>query len=111
MDADAMRECAQHCNDCHVTCVETSRHCMEQGGDHVRPAHFALLLTCADICATSARALLRGVHEHVHTCRACAALCRACAESCAAMADDDPAMRRCADACNACADSCERMAA
>lgn len=106
----AMAACIGACTRCHATCLETLRHCLEQGGKHAAPEHVTLLATCADICRTSADAMLRGSAAHVHTCRACAAICRLCAESCEAMGDDD-VMQRCAAACRACAESCEVMAA
>lgn len=105
-----MEDCIRHCTDCHAVCVETLAHCARRGGAHAAPAHLALLQTCADICRTSADAMLRGADVHVHTCRACAEICRRCADACDAMGDD-PAMRRCAEICRACADSCARMAA
>lgn len=106
----AMDDCIRACTDCHAICLETLRHCTEQGGAHAEPAHLALLATCADICATSADAMLRGTSAHAHTCRACAEICRLCAQSCGKMGDD-AVMQRCAEACRRCADECERMAA
>lgn len=109
-DPAAMRECIGHCTHCHAICVETIRHCLEQGGAHAGAAHLSLMQTCADICRTSADAMLRGDAAHMHTCRACAEICRLCAEACEAMGDD-ARMRECAQACRRCAESCARMAA
>lgn len=106
----SMRECIDNCTQCHATCVETIRHCLEQRGAHADARHLSLMQTCADICRTSADAMLRGDAAHVHTCRACAEICRLCAEACAAMGDEDR-MRACVDACRRCAESCARMAA
>ncbi|WP_238382886.1 four-helix bundle copper-binding protein [Cognatilysobacter segetis] len=105
-----MDECIRHCTDCHAACIETVQYCLEQGGAHADPAHLALMATCADICRTSADAMLRGTAAHVHTCRACAAICDLCAASCESMGDDGT-MQRCAQACRRCAASCARMAA
>lgn len=107
---DAMNACIRHCTDCHAVCLETIAYCLEQGGAHAGAAHIALMATCADICRTSADAMLRGTDVHVHTCRACAEICRRCADACAAMRDD-AAMQRCAEACRRCAESCASMAA
>jgi hypothetical protein len=106
--SQGMNECIDNCTACHAICLETITHCLAQGGEHAAPDHIALLATCADICATSARAMLLGTEVHRHTCRACAEICRACADECAAM--DGEEMKRCADACRRCADSCEAMA-
>ena len=106
----AMNDCIEACTRCHAVCLETIRHCLATGGRHAAPEHIALLATCADICRTSADAMLRGTAAHVHTCRACAEICRLCADACAAMGDDAD-MQRCAEACRDCAAHCERMAA
>lgn len=39
-----MRECIQHCTECHNVCVETTVHCLQLGGKHVEAAHLRLLL-------------------------------------------------------------------
>lgn len=108
--AAAMRKCIENGSRCHAICVETIRHGLERGGEHAGAAHLTLMQTCADICRTSADAMLRGDSAHVHTCRACAEIRRLCAEACEAMADD-ARMRECAGACRRCAESCARMAA
>jgi hypothetical protein len=108
--SSAMSACIDNCTDCHRACLETIRHCLEKGGTHADPDHVSLLLLCAEICQTSANAMVLGVHQHGHTCRACAEICRACGEACDSMSDD-PALKVCADACARCADSCGRMAA
>lgn len=109
-DPQAMQDCIRACTECHETCLRMIDHCLRKGGRHAAPKHIALLATCADICRTSADAMLRGTHVHRHTCAACAEICSACAEACEAMADDE-AMRACAEACRRCAESCRRMAA
>lgn len=106
----AMNECIDNCQQCHAICLETINHCLSQGGRHAEAGHIALMATCADICATSADAMLRAAQVHEVTCRACADVCRQCAGSCASLGDD-PEMQRCVDICTRCAESCERMAA
>lgn len=108
-DAD-MQACIERCMRCHATCVETISYCLRQGGRHAEPAHIALMATCADICATSAAAMLRGAEVHAFTCEACARICTRCADDCAAMGED-AAMQRCAETCRRCAESCAAMAA
>ncbi len=106
----AMASCISNCLDCHRSCLETVKHCLQKGGDHAKPDHIALMLTCADICQTSANAMLHGASVHAHTCGACAAICRECARACLAMGDD-PVMKACAERCNRCAETCQSMAA
>ena len=107
--SQAMNECIDNCTQCHAICLETINYCLGKGGAHAAPEHIALLATCADICATSADAMLRGASVHSDVCGACAEICRQCADACDAM--NDPEMTRCADACRRCAESCSAMAA
>lgn len=105
-----MNECIENCTQCHATCLETINYCLGKGGKHADPEHISLMGVCADICATSADAMLRGSPVHAVTCGACAEICRRCAESCESMGDDAE-MQRCAQMCRRCADSCASMAA
>jgi len=84
-----------------------SNHCLEAGGDHVKPDHFRLMLACAETCQSAANMMLLGSQHHKAMCRVCADVCEACAQSCEQLAD----MRDCVDACRRCAESCRRMAA
>jgi hypothetical protein len=106
----AMNDCIEHCTQCHATCLETINYGLAQGGKHAAADHLGLLATCADICASSAAAMLRGAAIHTVLCGACAEVCRACAASCAAFGSDED-MQRCAQMCRRCADSCAAMAA
>jgi hypothetical protein len=105
----ALNECIDHCTQCHAVCLETINYCLSRGGQHSDPDHIALMATCADICATSANAMLRGASIHTVICGACAEVCNECAEECEEMGEDDPEMQRCAEICRQCADSCEAM--
>lgn len=103
-----MQECIQNCQQCHSSCLGmAATHCLEMGGKHVEPAHFRLMLDCAQICQTSADFMLRGSALHARTCGVCAEVCDACAESCQRIGD----MQECVDACRRCAESCRGMAA
>lgn len=105
-----MQQGIDTCANCATVCLETTTHCLEKGGNHADAKHIRLLQDCADICATSARFMIRESDLHTETCRSCAAVCRACAESCSAFKGDEM-MERCAEACRECADSCAAMAA
>src|SRR3546814_15273986 len=74
----AMNACIDNCTQCHATCLETINYCLSQGGQHAAPEHIGLLATCADICATSADAMLRGPSITPATCGSCAEVCRPC---------------------------------
>ncbi|WP_252954545.1 four-helix bundle copper-binding protein [Siccirubricoccus soli] len=82
-------------------------HCLEQGGKHVEPQHFRLMLACAEMCQTAANFMLIGTPHHRTTCGACAQICEDCAKSCEAVGG----MQECVEACRRCAESCRRMAA
>lgn len=107
--SDGMQACIDACTSCHQTCLHTARHCLEKGGEHATSAHIALLLDCAQICATSADFMTRHSQHHRTTCAACAELCRACAAACEKIGGSDM-MKQCAAECRRCADSCATMA-
>ena len=101
-----MQQCIQNCLDCHATCLTMqTNHCLEAGGKHVEPAHFKLMMDCAQICITCADFMLRQSEHHQHICAECAEICNACADSCEAVGD----METCVEACRKCAQSCGAM--
>ncbi|MCB4824870.1 four-helix bundle copper-binding protein [Roseicella aerolata] len=103
-----MQSCIEECLRCHGTCLSMAmNHCLQQGGKHVEPQHFKLMLACAEICQTAANFMLIGTHHHKHTCRECAEICEECARSC----EQVGGMEECVQACRRCADSCRKMAA
>lgn len=103
-----MRDCVEACLRCYSTCLHTAmNHCLEAGGKHVEPAHFRLMMACAEMCRTSAHLMLIGTEHHRHTCRECAEICTQCAEDCERIGD----MQACAEACRHCAEHCRSMAA
>lgn len=103
-----MKECIDNCLKCYSVCLSMAmNHCLETGGKHTEPAHFRLMMACAEICRTSAHFMLIGTEHHKHTCRECAEICTECANDCEQVGD----MRACVDACRRCAESCRQMAA
>ncbi|MBA3582013.1 MAG: four-helix bundle copper-binding protein [Gammaproteobacteria bacterium] len=103
-----MQACIEACNNCHQTCLHTAMmHCLAVGDKHVEPAHFRLLMNCAEICETSTHFMLSGSAFHKDICAICAKICDACAASCDEVGD----MEACVVACKACADSCRKMSA
>jgi hypothetical protein len=81
-------------------------HCLETGGKHVEPAHFRLMMACAEICRTSAHFMLVNTPHHKHTCKECAEICAECARDCERIGGMD----ECVAMCRACAQSCRKMA-
>lgn len=103
-----MRSCIEECLRCHGMCLNMAMgHCLEQGGKHVEPRHFRLMIACAEICQTAANFMLIGTEHHRHTCRECAEICEECATSCQQLGG----MGDCVQACRRCAESCRKMAA
>jgi len=103
-----MRACIEECLRCHSTCLGMAMgHCLQQGGKHVEPEHFRLMLACAEICQTAANFMLIGTRHHKHTCRECAEICEECAKSC----EQVGSMEVCVQQCRRCAESCRKMAA
>lgn len=102
-----MDECIRECQNCHSVCLQMAmNHCLEMGGKHTEPAHFRLMINCAQICQTSADFMLSNSEMHAEVCGVCADVCRACADSCRPL----EGMEQCVQACERCAESCRMMA-
>jgi hypothetical protein len=107
MSPDQMKACIDACSTCHQTCMQTAmNHCLEAGGKHVEPAHFRLMMNCAQLCQVSVNFQLSSSTFSAELCGVCAQLCDACADSC----DSIGGMDACVAACRACAESCRIMA-
>ena len=108
MTSDAMSRCIEMCLSCYRSCMGTAMtHCLEVGGKHTEPAHFRLMMACAEMCRTSAHFMLIGTPHHKHTCGECAEICTECADDCERIGG----MEECVKICRACAASCKEMAA
>lgn len=107
MNMNDMQSCIDACNKCYQTCLQTAmNHCLDTGGRHVEPAHFRLMMNCAQICQTSVDLQLSGSAFCAKYCALCAEICEACADSCAALDE----MGDCEKVCRECASSCRAMA-
>ncbi len=103
-----MQSCIDNCLSCYQACFGMAmNHCLETGGEHTKPAHFRLMMACAEICRTSAHFMLMNSPHHKHTCRECAEICDECAKDCERIGD----MKACVESCRKCAESCRKMAA
>ena len=106
--SEEMQQCIQNCQQCHSTCLETISYCLEKGGKHAETGHIRLLMSCAEICQTSADFMLIGSDLHPRVCGVCADVCEQCAASCGNFGDDKQ-MQACADICRRCAQTCRKM--
>jgi hypothetical protein len=105
---EEMNRCIEACLSCYRTCLSTAMsHCLVAGGKHLEPAHFRLMMACAEMCRTSAHFMLINTPHHKHTCRECAEVCAECAADCERIGG----MEECVAMCQACAESCRKMAA
>jgi hypothetical protein len=103
----AMQSCIDDCLRCYQTCFGMAMtHCLEQGGKHIEPAHFRLMIACAEICKTSADFMLMKSPHCKHICHECAEICEECAKSCEQLGD----LQQCVAACRQCAGSLSKMA-
>lgn len=103
-----LQTCIDECLSCYKTCLGTAMtHCLEEGGEHVEPKHFRLMMACAEMCRTAAHFMLIDTPHHKHTCRECAEICRECAKDCERIGE----MQDCVNACRSCAEHCRKMAA
>lgn len=101
-----MQHCIDDCLHCYRSCMQESmNHCLETGGRHTEPAHFRLMINCAELCRTAASFMLSNSTMHGAVCAACAQVCEACADSCEQVGGMDDCVR----ACRACMESCARM--
>jgi hypothetical protein len=102
----ALENCIEACQRCHDVCLQMAMtHCLQQGGEHVEPEHFRLMLNCAEICQTSANFMLSNSALHGSVCAVCAEVCEACADSCEQVGQMD----QCVQACRQCAQQCQSM--
>jgi hypothetical protein len=105
-DSAEMMRCIDDCERCHRICLRTAMtHCLEQGGECVEPPLFRVMLACAELCRTTADAMLAGYALYEELCAVCARVCRDCAESCERTGE----LEECVDACRLCEASCARL--
>lgn len=91
---------------CFRTCTDMlASHCLEKGGKHAEAEHVRLMMTCAEICRTTATLLLLKSRHFSELCEECAEICEDCAKSCENLHD----MEECAQTCRFCAEACREM--
>ncbi len=103
-----MQDCVDECLRCYQTCFGMAMsHCLEKGGDHVKPAHFRAMIACANMCREAADMMLMKAAQAKEVCQLCATICEDCAREC----DPLPDMKECAETCRRCAEACRKMSA
>lgn len=104
------QECIQNCLNCLKICTECVIHCLEKGGKHSEKSHINLMLSCALLCETHAKLMMRNCGFSSKVAAICAQACRDCAEDCLKIDETDEMMKKCAEICKVCSESCEREA-
>lgn len=103
---DALTSCAEVCSACADACLAE---------DHVAKLRACISLNqdCADVCAVTARLLIRQtempgavVHAQLH---ACVVACQACADECERHAGMHDHCRICAETCHRCQEQCNYL--
>jgi len=79
-EAMDMRQCVRTCLDCADICAATARILIRQTGSNANIAR-AIVETCIAACEACAEECDRHDHDH---CRLCAQMCRECARDCRA---------------------------
>lgn len=101
-----IERCIDACLSCYKMCLGMAMtHCLEKGGDHVKPPHFRAMIACADTCRDAAEMMLIHSPQAKEMCALCALACETCAREC----DPLPDMKECADECRRCAEECRKM--
>jgi hypothetical protein len=101
------QDCVEAALHCHKTCLGMAMtHCLDEGGEHVAPQHFRLMIDCAAICATTADFIMHKSQFHRQLCALCADVCNACAQDCMEL----DGMEECVEACRRCSQACRDMA-
>lgn len=103
-----MERCICECMACYEACLQAAvNHQLGLDGPNLDPAHVRLLLSCAEICQTTAHVMLTGSPLSKPAGRICAKVCRRCAVECEAYAE----LAYCVKACRVSAEWCQRIAA
>lgn len=88
VDRGVLVDCIEACVECAQACSQCADDCLAEPGVADLTRCIGLDLTCADICAVTARTLSRRVGFQAEIARAqleaCATACGACGEECAA---------------------------
>lgn len=102
---DTRKNAIESCIACHLSCQETlAYHGDQMGGKQLSPQHIKRLMSCIEICQTTANLLTIRAPLIDQVCEICAHMCEQCATSCRAI--DCDAMKKCADLCGRCAGAC-----
>ena len=114
VDQSSLSQAVQSLNECASTCTICADACLSERMVAELVRCIRLNQDCADICAVTARLLLRSGAEPQgsmlrHIVEACAAACQACGQECASHAQMHEHCRICAEACRRCEEVCRQL--
>ncbi|GGR61945.1 ferredoxin [Deinococcus seoulensis] len=109
MDKQLIQECIDACLACVAACEACATACLSEPDIDMMRGCIRLDRDYADVCALTARLLMRGSAVHARACALCAEACAACAAECGQHSHEH--CQRCAEACRRCEEACRKMAA
>ncbi len=104
-----IQECMLKCLDCRTMCLKLVEHYLRLEGAKSDGPDIRLLLNCSEICATTARFMLRGSEFCQRLSLLCAEVCKRCARQWSLLRDD-ALIEGCWLSWSQCAECCERTA-
>ncbi len=103
--SDTRKNAISACQSCHLVCQEAlAYHGDETGGRQLSSQHIKRLMSCIEICQTTANMLMIRAPLTDRLCEICAHICEQCATSCRAIECDS--MKQCAKEAGDCAKAC-----
>jgi hypothetical protein len=105
-----LRDAVTDCIDAYATCKETIAYSLEDGGELADARLIVTLLSCSDICRTTAEFIVTEADLASDSCQFCAVVCERCAARCDQWPEDEQ-MRLCAEAVRRVTATCLAVAA
>ncbi|MGP4112253.1 four-helix bundle copper-binding protein [Streptomyces sp. 4N509B] len=113
VDRGTLARCIEECFSCAQACTACADACLSEEAVSELTKCVRTNLDCADVCATTGRALSRHTGYDANLTRAllqaCAQACKACAEECERHAAHHEHCRVCAEACRRCEQACQEL--
>jgi hypothetical protein len=104
-EQDFVGACLASCRQCSRVCQQRVRDGLEPGSLYAEAGHVTQLLSCAQVCRTTAELIVIDSDWYPTLADLCAHVCVECADACDALDDMD----ECAEACRDCAHACRRL--
>ena len=106
--SEDIQQTIEDCLDAYAIAKETISYSLQQGGDVARGELIVTLLTCSDVCRSTAEFIVIEAALRSSSCGFCAIVCDFAAEQCERFEDEQ--LTACAEAMRNCAQSCRELA-